>query len=202
MTVITTKPDVVVVTPGQNPRAIITTPETPINVSIPSGAPGRTGPQGEPGPEGQPGGGIFRGRWIYSNTVTPPPANGTVRTPVDSSEVYLSKFDKDGFDRTSALDSLSTGDVITFKGELGGVTQAMINGPIVDNVTWRLYPVAPTTGEPLDTKKGAEVEIHFTQPLPPGPQGPPGVANIIAVPAADWPPPEPHVPDALYVKVT
>jgi hypothetical protein len=100
----------------------------------------------------------FRAFWQYSNTATPPPGAGQLRTNTPTiTEMYVHKNDADGYDRSTQLDFIPHGALIRVRGTSGSVFELRSTGPAVDNGVWYTVPVTVISG--TDGDKGFRIEL-------------------------------------------
>jgi len=96
--------------------------------------------------------------WQFATATTPPPAAGNMRCNAGVTQLYIAKFDTDGFDRSNGLLIASGAASIYIRGANGGKMNLTITGTPTDSGTYWTYPVAIDSGVP---QKGARNQINF-----------------------------------------
>ena len=71
----------------------------------------------------------FRAFWQYSNTATPPPGTGQLRTNAPLTHVYVHSDDADGYNRAVQFDFIPHGSLIRVRGTTGSVFELRSTGP-------------------------------------------------------------------------
>lgn len=102
--------------------------------------------------------------WQYSNTTSTPPGNGQIRSNSPLTNLYISKTDTDGYNRSMALSYIVTSTLydpkscrIRIRTTNGAVFEVRSTGPATDNTTWVNIPVEILSGS--EGSKGTRVEI-------------------------------------------
>jgi uncharacterized coiled-coil protein SlyX len=102
--------------------------------------------------------------WQYSNTVTPSPGAGQVRTNTALTEMYIHSIDDGGYNRIATLDSVMTFTAVDPKscrfrvrGATGSVFELRSNGRATKTGVWYTVPITVISGAAVD--KGFRVEI-------------------------------------------
>jgi uncharacterized coiled-coil protein SlyX len=102
--------------------------------------------------------------WQYSNTVTPPPGAGQMRTDVPITTMWIHRNDTDGYDRRHKFDFIIDRTAVNpqgirfrVRGATGAVYELRTNGQAVNNGTYYTIPVTALAGTASD--KGFRVEL-------------------------------------------
>src|SRR3954447_18321260 len=167
-------------------------PPGPQGVDGPQGGQGEQGIQGEIGP---PGGTTASSFWDYSSSISPPPANGQVRTAPDpvvvgqNTTMWISNQDVNGLYYPSP--TVVPGDEVRLRGTAGAVQNfkvlswtETVSGP--DGYRTVLLNPISLTGQ----IKGSSAQVEVTlirppapgSPGPTGPQGPKGADSTVPGP--------------------
>jgi hypothetical protein len=146
------------------------------------------GPQGSSGPQGSPGTSTSLWPWGYSESATPPPANGFINTDgadaPSTTVIWVAALDQNGNDERLLLLLANPGDELFVQVANDSTCYAIFNltGPPVDDTTYVTFPVAfvqqgPTllTGNKPNVLFGVRVVGQQGMQGPSGPQGPQGL---------------------------
>ena len=102
--------------------------------------------------------------WQYSNTATPPPGAGQMRTNTALTEMYIHAIDDAGYNRIATLDAVMAFTAVDpqacrfrVRGTTGAVFELRSNGRATKTANYYTVPITVISGIAVD--KGFRVEI-------------------------------------------